>query len=263
MIFVLLPPLLIKKSEVIRPQTKSVTITMGHTVLEPVRQSLPIKKEILPKKNKKALPQAVKKPRQAMASKKIEKKITKKESPSPAIKVAEQKKKVPAVKTPPEKIPLVETPNERHQPKSGKPKRPTPEPELESESELELELDKPLNHTQPIQEEKTQKQLTTVGKKPKNSIEILKITDPEFKTNPLPKYPESARKKGYEGRVELRVLISVDGQVSEIKIHKSAGYATLDHQAVKTVKKWIFIPRKKNGLATGTWVIIPIRFKLN
>jgi periplasmic protein TonB len=258
MIFAFLPSLLIKKSEEDRPQVKSVTITMGYAVLESVKPPPPIKKKVLPKKKKKALPQAVNKPRKAMKPQKK----TKKKSPSSAIKVSKQKMKVPAVTTSPEEIPLIETPDERHDPK---PKHPTPEPAPEPMPEIEtaLESDKPLNDIQPAQEVKTHKQLTTANKHLKKSIEILKITDPEFKSNPLPKYPERAEKRGYEGLVELKVLISVDGQVAQIKIHKSAGYAILDRQAVRTVKKWKFIPRKNNDQAIETWVMIPIRFKLN
>ena len=253
MIFAFLPSLLIKKSEEDRSQVKSVTITMEYAVLESVKPPPPIKKKVLPKKKKKALPQTVNKPRQAMKPKKIEK-IIKKKSPSSAIKVSKQKMKVPAVTTPPEEIPFIETADEYHDPK---PKHPTPE------IETALESDKPLNDIQPVQEVKTHKQLTTVNKHLKKLIEILKITDPEFESNPLPKYPKRARKRGYEGLVELKVLISVDGEVAQIKIHKSAGYTILDRQAVRTVEKWKFIPRKNNGQTIETWVMIPIRFKLN
>ena len=256
MIFAFLPSLLIKKSEEDRLQIKSVTITMGYTVLESVKPPPPIKEKVLPKKKKKALPQAVNKPRQAMEPPKIKKK-----SPSSAIKVSKQKKKVPAVTTSLEAIPLAETPDGRHDPTPEPTPEPTPDPMPEIETVLES--DKPLNDIQPAQEVKAHKQFTTVNIPLKKSIEILKITDPEFKSNPLPKYPEKARKRGYEGLVELKVLISIDGQISQIKIHKSAGYAILDRQAMRTVKKWKFIPRKNNGQATETWVMIPIRFKLN
>jgi protein TonB len=254
MIFAFLPSLLIKPSEVARAPIKSVTITMGVAVLESPKPPPPIKKKILAPLKKKALPHPVAIPRQEIKPKKI----TKKKSPGAAIKVLKQKKPVPAVATLPEKRLLIKTPDKPHAPK---PKCPTPEPTPEIETQLESHT--LLNGIQPAQEVNTYKKLTTVNKPSKKSIEILKITDPEFANNPLPKYPKKAMKKGYEGLVELKVLISVKGQPAQTKLYKSSGYAILDRQAVKTVGKWGFIPRKDNGQAIETWVIIPIRFKLN
>ncbi|MFH2091719.1 MAG: energy transducer TonB [Pseudomonadota bacterium] len=235
-IFSTLPSLLIKQPEPSRPQAISVTITMSDKALEPTPPK--IKKKVRP----------IPKPKSIMKTQKTEKK----ESPKLSVKVPAPPKKILPVKALP-----AETQPEPFLPDQEKPDHSTPEPEVKPE------LDQPLHQPQPSQAVKTQKQIITASETQKESIEIIKITDPEFKTNPLPQYPERARKKGYEGLVELKVLISIDGQVSEIKIHKSAGYAILDHQAIKTVKKWLFEPRKNNDQAIETWVMIPIRFKLN
>ena len=90
----------------------------------------------------------------------------------------------------------------------------------------------------------------------------IKFSDPAYKNNPLPVYPKKSRKRGHQGLVELKVLISVQGKVSQIAIEKSSGFKGLDKKALKTIKNWIFQPRKENGKPVDTWVIVPIRFKL-
>ena len=70
-------------------------------------------------------------------------------------------------------------------------------------------------------------------------------------------------RRGYEGLVELLVLISVDGHASKIKIQTSTGHSILDKQAVKTIKKWTFVPRTHHGKPVEAWVMVPVRFKLN
>lgn len=90
----------------------------------------------------------------------------------------------------------------------------------------------------------------------------LKITDPVYKNNPLPQYPIRARKRGYEGIVELMVQVSKKGRVSNLWIFKSSNYKSLDNQAVKVIKKWIFEPGRKNGTPEKMWVKIPVKFEL-
>lgn len=109
----------------------------------------------------------------------------------------------------------------------------------------------------PLEEQTLKKQNTA------SPTKRLKIYDPEYKKNPLPTYPKKAIRRGYGGIVELKVSLTEKGKVLQIDIHKSSGYKILDAQAVKTVKRWQFEPRKKNDVATASQVIVPICFKLN
>ena len=88
------------------------------------------------------------------------------------------------------------------------------------------------------------------------------IIKPVYKNNPLPQYPIRARKRGYEGIVELMVQVSKNGRVSNLWIFKSSNYKSLDNQAVKIVKKWIFEPGRKNEMPEEMWVKIPVKFEL-
>lgn len=80
--------------------------------------------------------------------------------------------------------------------------------------------------------------------------------------NPLPLYPESARRKLQEGLVLLDVLIDQSGEVTEVNLTKSSQVKALDQAAIEAVKKWQFNPAMANHKSVESKVQIPIRFKL-
>ncbi|WP_421876069.1 TonB family protein [Pacificispira sp.] len=81
--------------------------------------------------------------------------------------------------------------------------------------------------------------------------------------NPPPRYPYSARIKGWEGRVVLLVLVDATGRVVSVEIAESAGRRTLDNAARDAVLGWIFEPGRKAGFPVKTTVRVPIRFQLS
>ena len=85
---------------------------------------------------------------------------------------------------------------------------------------------------------------------------------PDYGVNPKPDYPMIAKRHGYEGLVVLNVFVMESGNVGKIEIRKSSGYGVLDDSALDAVRKWVFIPGKKNGSAISSWVVVPIRFDL-
>ena len=60
-----------------------------------------------------------------------------------------------------------------------------------------------------------------------------------------PKYPKIALKRGYEGILKLKILISKNGEVSDIKVIKSSGYTILDKSGIDAAKNSRFYPLKK------------------
>ncbi|MEK9142860.1 MAG: energy transducer TonB, partial [Nitrospirota bacterium] len=52
----------------------------------------------------------------------------------------------------------------------------------------------------------------------------------------LKRYPNSARMNGQEGKVILKAVIRSDGQLADVFVLKSSGYAALDMAAMETVK---------------------------
>ena len=85
---------------------------------------------------------------------------------------------------------------------------------------------------------------------------------PKYKENPPPHYPETARRKGCEGRTILRVEVLENGKAGKIEIEESSGFRVLDAAALKSVRGWTFVPGTINGKKTAQWIRVPIRFVL-
>ena len=86
---------------------------------------------------------------------------------------------------------------------------------------------------------------------------------PVYRTNTPPQYPLMARRRGYQGRVLLEVLVRKDGRAGFIRLARSSGYEVLDRAAIKGVRNWLFHPAKRGDELVEMWVEIPIRFQLN
>lgn len=84
-----------------------------------------------------------------------------------------------------------------------------------------------------------------------------------YGTNPKPKYPAIARRRGWQGKVLLRVSVSADGLSKAVTVQRSSGYDVLDESAVAAVEKWKFIPARRGNTAVACSVIVPIIFTLN
>lgn len=81
--------------------------------------------------------------------------------------------------------------------------------------------------------------------------------------NPLPPYPADLLAAGIERRVTLRVLIGANGRALSGSVDKSSGYTAFDESALQTVlKRWQFVPAKRQGVAVDFEVRIPIDFYL-
>lgn len=77
-----------------------------------------------------------------------------------------------------------------------------------------------------------------------------------------PHYPESARRRGIEGTVLLKMRITEQGRVETVQVERSAGHPDLDQSAMEAVKRWRFAPARRAGEAVAVWVFIPVEFKL-
>jgi len=94
-----------------------------------------------------------------------------------------------------------------------------------------------------------------------------KIEPPKFGVaylnNPEPEYPRLSKRMGEEGRVLLHVLVNESGAPAEVSLKKSSGSERLDEAALEAVKKWRFIPARKDNIALSAYVDVPIRFSLS
>jgi protein TonB len=85
---------------------------------------------------------------------------------------------------------------------------------------------------------------------------------PVGSVNPKPKYPYSARKRGYEGRVVLHVQVSANGEPLDVSVVHSTGYRALDAAARSAVLHWRFEAARRAGVRIAGMVVTPIVFKL-
>ncbi len=80
--------------------------------------------------------------------------------------------------------------------------------------------------------------------------------------NPKPHYPRLARRRGMEGRVLLAVAVDAHGRVTEVTVLESSGYRLLDRAALEAVRRWTFVPARRDGVAVPGRLTLPIRFRL-
>ena len=77
-----------------------------------------------------------------------------------------------------------------------------------------------------------------------------------------PRYPESARRQGFEGTTLLKIHVSDTGRVEDVLIERSAGHEDLDLAAMEAVKQWRFEPARRGKQSIAVWVMLPVRFAL-
>ncbi len=95
---------------------------------------------------------------------------------------------------------------------------------------------------------------------PQVAKEILKL---DYLQVEEPKYPKVAREKGWEGTVVLKVLVSEEGNPTEISVEKSAGHQVLDEAALEAVSSWKFHPAHYENVPYPSMVLVPIQFALS
>ena len=81
-------------------------------------------------------------------------------------------------------------------------------------------------------------------------------------SNPAPRYPMTARRRGQEGRVLLRVLVTTEGLPGAVSLLRSSGHRLLDKAAMAAVEDWRFLPARLRGAAILSEIDVPIAFKL-
>jgi len=75
-------------------------------------------------------------------------------------------------------------------------------------------------------------------------------------------YPRLAKQRGWEGTVELQVVITADGRVKQMTLEHSSGYPLLDREALKQIRTARFKPASKHGKAIEMSVLLPVVFEL-
>jgi protein TonB len=85
---------------------------------------------------------------------------------------------------------------------------------------------------------------------------------PDYKYNPKPDYPRTARNRGWQGTVVLRVQVSAEGKPESVSVEHSCGHDLLDKSAAAAVKAWQFVPARRGETEVASTVLVPIVFAL-
>ncbi|MCZ6602273.1 MAG: energy transducer TonB, partial [Planctomycetota bacterium] len=77
--------------------------------------------------------------------------------------------------------------------------------------------------------------------RPRASPPQAAATSPRPIQNHPPRYPETARRRGYQGVVIITARVSAEGEPISVTVRKSSGYRVLDRAARKAVLSWKFL----------------------
>lgn len=79
---------------------------------------------------------------------------------------------------------------------------------------------------------------------------------------PEPRYPLIARARGWQGRVDVGLLVLADGSVDTASLRHSSGYGVLDAAAIAVARQSRFSPPAAQGLPAPLHGRIEYRFEL-
>jgi protein TonB len=127
--------------------------------------------------------------------------------------------------------------------------------------EKTVDIPKTFDLPEQTQRESVFKETETEGETPSGK-QIIREARPLYRSNPPPKYPAMARRRGFQGNVVLEVLVGPVGNVIELHVLSSSGYPILDRAAKSSVKNWTFEPGMRGQEKIEMWVRVPIRFEL-
>ncbi|WP_323030585.1 energy transducer TonB [Brachymonas denitrificans] len=188
-------------------------------------------------------------------------------APAPAPEKPKKSAKAPVRKSPPKPTVKPERkPDPIPRAKTPSPKEPAPQ--RNSAAAQPTQADKPESSTDTAPRNTESPGKTPAGQGQANNdapaapaVE-LPSTRASYLNNPKPPYPASSKRLGETGTVLLRVLVGADGSAERVALKKSSGFDALDNSALETVRRWRFVPGKRNGVPTAMEYTVPIAFRL-
>lgn len=164
----------------------------------------------------------------------------------------------------PDILPVITTPKQETPPvRSEQPEMPI-EKAINNTTTIDKATEKtaekePIELVQEISHTKAKENVTAKTSASQGAIHEAK---PLTHINPSPQYPHAAKRRGWEGIVQLKVSVNKNGKVTTIVIDQGSGYSLLDRTALATVKQWQFEPAIENKKKVSSTIIIPVEFKL-
>lgn len=198
--------------------------------------------------------------------------------PEPEPVVEPQPEPEPAVEPEPEPEPVVEKPEPESitEPPPPEPKprpKPKPKPKPEPKPRPEPEPKPRPRPTTSAPQASAARAVTAGGARQASEARGEPVpVDPDrpraigqvdyLGKRPSPVYPRVSQRRGEQGRVVLRVLISPLGRVADVTVRTSSGHVRLDEAAVEAMRHARFRPYTENGIAYKALVDIPFDFVL-
>ena len=81
-------------------------------------------------------------------------------------------------------------------------------------------------------------------------------------SNPAPRYPQEALRRGIQGSVQVRAMVAADGSVERLELARGSGNKHLDRAAMEAVRRWRFQPATRAGQPISAEIMVPIEFNL-
>jgi len=88
------------------------------------------------------------------------------------------------------------------------------------------------------------------------------IVPPQLLQFAQPEYPAAAAADKRSGRVEVELVVGVDGSTRDLKIKTSAGQKDLDDAALQAAAKLLFEPATRDGKQVPARIVFPFVFEL-
>jgi protein TonB len=204
--------------------------------------------------------------------------------PPPPLEVTLERREPPSI-TPPVPLPMESTPprvTEPPKPKSRVPKKIEPPPPQtpaavpppvlalpQTTTTPEFAVPAPQNEEKPVVTPREEKAIQAApgpiaprAEAPVAAKTTPPISDAAYLKNPQPRYPMSARRRGEQGTVLLKVLVTREGSAGSVSVESSSGSMALDDAALEAVRNWRFVPARRGAQAVEAWHLVPIVFKL-
>ena len=85
---------------------------------------------------------------------------------------------------------------------------------------------------------------------------------PRPKRSIRPNYPRGARRRGEQGEVVLEIRVNADGDVDDVCVVASSGFAELDEAAVRAARGATFSPARADGAPVASTARLTLAFRL-
>lgn len=144
----------------------------------------------------------------------------------------------------------------------------SPKPKLEVEApELSFALNARLAQGMPVnppEVEAPPPPPTVASPLPGTGFELGQVdTVPKLLASVRPVYPYNARRKGIEGWVKVRFLVTEQGRVERLSVLEAEPKGVFEDAVLSAVRQWRFTPGRIKNQPVPTWVVAPLKFALS